>query len=68
MENNKQNVVLSKHARVLTTNYKCRGCNTMVRKYIDTTPDEILGKYLCNCVSEWNGELCGPQLPLMEVR
>lgn len=61
-------VVLSRHVKILATKQKCRGCNTGVRKYIDTTPDEILGKYLCNCVNPTNGELTGPQFPLMDIR
>lgn len=60
-------VVLSNNIKILKVNYECRGCETQVRKYIDMTPDDVLGKYLCNCKDD-NGELCGPQFPLKAIK
>lgn len=56
----------SSNKRVSYTNYKCRNCSTMVIKYINTTPDEFIGKYLCLCVNS-EGDPVGPQFPLYEV-
>lgn len=52
--------------RLINTNYKCRNCNTMVAKYINTASDELVGKFLCMCVDS-NGNPIGPQFPLYEV-
>lgn len=61
------NVSLSKNVKIVATNSFCRGCKTMARKYIDRTPGEILGKYLCNCVDD-NNEATGPVFPLFEAK
>lgn len=53
--------------KVLDTDYTCRGCSSAVKKFIDMTPDEILGKYLCNC-RDRNNELVGPIFPLLQKR
>lgn len=52
--------------RLVNTNYKCRNCRSMVAKYITSTPDELVGKFLCLCVNG-NGEQVGPQFPLYEA-
>ena len=53
----------SNMVRIINTELTCTGCKTKVRKYIDRTPDEMLGKTLCNCVDQ-RGELTGPRFPL----
>lgn len=52
--------------RLINTNYKCRSCVSMVVKYINTTSDELVGKFLCLCTDN-NGNQTGPQFPLYEV-
>lgn len=52
--------------RMLSTNYKCRGCNTMIVKYINTTSEQLVGKFLCLCTNK-QGDPIGPQFPLYEV-
>jgi hypothetical protein len=52
--------------RVIETNLTCGGCKSKVRKYIDRTPEEMLGKTLCKCVDN-KGELTGPRFPLFET-
>lgn len=48
---------------VSDTNYKCRGCNSTVRKLVDSTPENFVGKYLCKCINS-SGESTGPQFPI----
>ena len=54
------------NTRTVNTNYKCRNCNSMVLKYINTTSDELVGKFLCLCMDS-NSNPTGPQFPLYEV-
>lgn len=53
----------SNNVRIVDTNLKCTGCKSQVKKYIDRTPEEVLGKTLCNC-KDIKGELTGPRFPL----
>ena len=53
----------SNAVRIIQTNLTCLGCKSKVRKYIDRTPEELLGKTLCNCRDE-RGEATGPRFPL----
>ncbi len=62
-----ENVSISRHVRILSTDLWCRGCDTAPKKYIDTTPGEMLCKYLCNCVDE-QGEATEPKFPLFKRR
>lgn len=56
----------SNNVRIVGTNLKCTGCKSQVKKYIDRTPEEVLGKTLCNCKDE-KGELTGPRFPLETI-
>ncbi len=58
---------LTRFEKILDTYYACRGCEIKVKKYIDKTPGEMLGKYLCNCRNADN-ELTGPIFPLYSKR
>lgn len=63
----KKNVYLTRHERVLETNYQCYNCEASVRKYINTNVDEITGRYICNCVDE-DKNPTGPQFPMKVLR
>jgi len=52
--------------KLLNTNYKCRTCNSMIIKYINTKPDELVGKFMCLCTNA-NSDPIGPQFPIYEA-
>lgn len=54
------------NTKVTNTNYKCRTCGSMVMKFINSTPDELVGKYMCLCTDD-KAYPVGPQFPLYEA-
>lgn len=63
----KDNFKLSRHEKVLKTNYQCNRCEANVRKYINTNVDEITGKYICNCVDD-DKNPTGPVFPMRAIK
>lgn len=53
-------------SKIVNTKYKCRACNSMIIKYINTAPDELIGKFMCLCTSA-NGDPISPQFPIYEA-